>query len=91
MSAHVLVKQVSRYYCSFCGRGWQQQRRAARHVESCYRDPDTRACLSCAHYHREGGYEAGYLDETSCDQGHDCNPYDIRTHCDEWLVRGVDR
>ena len=66
MSATVEPRQVTRYYCSVCGRNWAKRRDATKHTAAgCWDDPETRHCHTCCHSHD------GWPCDTTSDDGDD--------------------
>lgn len=76
MSAEVIGKPVTRYYCSVCGRNWAKKWDAMSHVtRGCWDDPDSRHCHTC--HHAEGR-------NWPCDEGLDVEEV---APCDDWERR----
>lgn len=44
------VIQATRYVCTGCHRSWARRASAKAHMERCWRIPENRACLTCAHF-----------------------------------------
>jgi hypothetical protein len=42
--------RVTRYQDPHCGRTHSSRRRAEEHMARCWRNPDARGCLTCAHF-----------------------------------------
>lgn len=55
---------VTRYRCPFCTRSRSRKATTEQHVARCWRNPETRSCLTCEHYDAGG-------DACGCEPG--CN------------------
>jgi hypothetical protein len=72
MTAPVAVRSV-RHQCPHCRRTWARRAAAVAHVARCWRNPEARGCLTCAHFEpfEEGPYEKHPGFPESCGAGRD--------------------
>lgn len=65
---------VWRYLCPFCRRGRSTAKAASAHIARCFKNPEARACKTCAAYQppESGDYETNYPGcPEGCDGGRD--------------------
>ena len=79
--AEIIPRQVTRYYCSACGRGWQRKGMAKNHAEKCWRDPANRACPTCTHL--KGKH---YSESPGCDLGRWYHDDSWHRDCKDWAA-----
>ena len=69
MEVEPVVK--TRYQCLYCRRSFASKSYAMGHAKQCGRNPDVRACLTCAHYVRTPCCDVG-SDNCGCMGRSDC-------------------
>lgn len=81
--AEVQVHLRKRYQCTTCPRSYSSRKTAEAHAAECVKDPATRACGTCKHDFRGGGYDEG---GPCCEIG--ARPDDVLCvrHCDSWEI-----
>lgn len=69
MTAPIAVR-VTRYQDPHCGRTHSSRRRAVEHMARCWRNPDTRGCLTCRNFEQDlRDVEVGLPGGESCAVG----------------------
>jgi hypothetical protein len=84
--------ETTRHRCDYCRRSYAAKHAANKHEASCWRNPASRACLTCAHYDADAG-----MYEERCAKGigewvygidpEDPGCYQIATSCPGWESR----
>lgn len=94
------MREVIAYQCDHCPKYYKHKHNAKRHENSCFFNPETKSCASCAHFIdwkdsfedgrgqmvSESGY---YCDHLKSDFEHrEDGKLDLKTNCEHW--RGHD-
>ena len=88
--------EVKAYHCSYCRKYGLTKAWIKKHEETCYHNPVTRSCATCANFKKTNGKEGIFSIEIPvCLEGiqiyyEEGKKWELQTNCPNWVERPDD-